>query len=167
MARSRNHCSHTSEVRDGTSWAQDNPCSAGIQRARYSYNDSAHRSLHNELIDKFIRTMSDLSCHYKEMIIYNPRVLYREFRALKDCLNEQVSALARSAPLCIKRHTYSVPAGQTSQQWQCHNRNICEQRTVQLALSPTIQVGSIPVSQQLMCSETCNKSLYSPQTALQ
>jgi hypothetical protein len=39
------HHSHTLEVRDSTSWAQDNPCAAGFQKPRDFYEALGHCKL--------------------------------------------------------------------------------------------------------------------------
>ena len=60
------HCSRTSEVRDGTSWAQDNPVPPMYGAQDYdAYGHRIHRGNEEVFAEQFARVMSGMVSHYR------------------------------------------------------------------------------------------------------
>jgi hypothetical protein len=114
---SHRHCSRTSaEVRDDTSWAQDNPCSSGFQNARDSYDAHGHRKL--VTVEQYSQAVLEIVARHSNARSLDPQQLRRELRYLdtqvKTCVTGE--ALASNSPLLIKRRAYSDTAGHAPQQ---------------------------------------------------
>ena len=122
------HWSHTSEVRDGTSWAQDNPepTSYGAQ----DYNAHRHCIPKGDVkvfAEQFARAMSGMVSRYRRATDPDSQQLCREVRATAIRFAKQIAAqagaIASCSPSRVNRHACSDTAGHEHQQRPCPNRD--------------------------------------------
>jgi hypothetical protein len=112
----RHRRSRTSEVRDGTSWAQDNPVPLMYGARDYdAYGHRIHGGNEEVFVEQFARAMSAMVSRNRRVTNPDSRQLGREVRALIDCFTKQVESqagvIASSSPLLVEQRAYSETAG--------------------------------------------------------
>ena len=113
--------SHTSEVQDGTSWAQDNPVPLSYGARDYdAYWHHIHRGNEEVFTEQFVRAMSGMVSCYRRATNPDSQQFCQEVRATAISFAKQIAAQAGARASCsllrVKGRAYSDSAGHEHQQ---------------------------------------------------